>query len=88
MFAAFSSSRGDYSEPTAAHVRDRICDFVDFARHALMPPERVIVEVKRIAAAAGWDQPLFLNQRAADAADSERVVRDIVTICIDRYYKS
>jgi hypothetical protein len=86
LFAAFSSSRGDYSEPTAARVRDRICDYVDFARKALMPPERVVVEVKRIAAAAGWNQPLFLNSRGSEASDPEQVVRDIVSICVERYY--
>jgi hypothetical protein len=67
-------------------VRDCICDFVDAARREMMPPERVIVEVKRIAAAAGWNQPLFLNQRTSDADDPEQVIRDIVSICIERYY--
>jgi len=86
LFAAFSSSRGDYSADTAARVRDRICDFVDFARKALMPPERVIVEVKRIAAAAGWNWPLFLHERESEKSDPEQVVQDIVSVCIDRYY--
>ena len=51
-----------------------------------MPPERVIVEVKRIAAAAGWDQPLFLTERASETSDPDRVVRDIVSVCVERYY--
>jgi hypothetical protein len=87
LLATFASTRGNYSESAAKQVRDRICDFVDAARAAGLPPERVIVEVKRLAAAAGWNQPLFLRTGTGrDDRDPEQVVRDIVTVCIERYF--
>jgi hypothetical protein len=68
-------------------VRDRICDYVDAARTAGIPPERVIIEVKRLAATAGWNQPLFLDTgNGRSHRDPEQVVRDIVTICVERYF--
>jgi hypothetical protein len=82
-------SRRDYSPGTASVVRDLICEFVDAAKAAGLSADRIIVEVQRIAANAGWRRRLFLRTGAAiEDVDAETLLKDITALCIERYFKS
>src|SRR5438105_3209738 len=87
--AALLAAKSDYSNATAHNLRDLICDYVDAAKAAGLKPEQVIIEVKRIAAEAGWHRRLVFDDSPGSASsDNGGLVQDITTICIERYFSS
>jgi hypothetical protein len=62
------------SEPERELLRGKVCAFVDARKHDGVPPERVIVEMRRVVALVGA------------TASADRLVGEMVRWCIERYF--
>lgn len=65
-------------------LRTRVGAFVDQAHAAHWPPERVLVELKQLARAAGYDSHSI--QPDGDRQRRDEVMEDVVRWCIEYYY--
>jgi hypothetical protein len=71
------------SPATRAAVRECVCEYVDSAKAQGWPPERIIVEIKHIAAHVGFRSVLATAPRRRS---SDLLLGDMVGWCIRRYY--
>ena len=71
---------------TERAIRRQVCDYADELKRLGLPPERVIVALKRLANEAGVVSMsrTIATPKALDGHD--KLLVDIVAWCIDRYY--
>jgi len=78
---AFRSHLSADSEATGAHITTALGKVCSEARQAQIPAERLLVAFKGI-----WNSLPEVRQLPPHRAADE--VRDLVTLCIERYYAS
>ncbi len=78
-------SRIDFplSQALRATVYECVCEYVDAAKTLGWPPERVIAEVKQVAAETGFRSVASTAPRRRGA---DLLLDDMVAWCIERYY--
>ena len=67
-------------------LRELVSRYVDALRTDGFPPERVIIEVKRIAAEVGVGNPTAYSHQAVFFNVADMLVIDMIGWCIERYY--
>lgn len=70
-----------------AELRKRVCRYADELQASGEPPERVIVAVKHVAQEAGFDASRRSAQSAENRNEREKLIADLVSWCIDGYYR-
>lgn len=68
-----------------AGLRLLVAQYVDELKRRDLPPERVIVQLKALAREAGIGQTENSHPEL-NAADSDKLVVEMVEWCIERYY--
>lgn len=66
-------------------LRRQVCDYVDEAHRAEWPPERMLVEVKKLLRASGYRTGTVLNGKYKEIRDA--LVEQIVHLCIVEYFE-
>ena len=74
------------SPGTRAEVYARVCEYVDAAKALGWPPERVIVDVKRVARDAGLRMTGNAFRSGFRPTGVDLLLGDMVGWCIHRYY--
>lgn len=67
-------------------LRELVSRYVDALKTEGFPPERVIVEVKRIASEVGVGKPTSYSHQAVFFNVADLLVVDMIGWCIERYY--
>ena len=75
------------SAETEAEVFNRTCDYVDELKELRLPPERVVIAVKRAANEAGV-HPAHRSGSSARLYDADKLRVDMVRWCVERYYRA
>ncbi len=70
-----------------AELRRRVCRYAGELQASGEPPERVIVAVKHVAEEAGFEASRPSAQSAESRNEREKLVADLVSWCIDGYYR-
>ena len=65
-------------------LRRQVCDYVDEAHRREWPPERMLVEVKKILRSSGYRTSSIVSGRYKESRDA--LVEDIVRLCIVEYF--
>ena len=67
-------------------LQEQVCDVVDLMRGLGLPPERVIIGVKEIAAEAGLRPSRLVLSRSASLDSTDELISQLVRWCIERYF--
>lgn len=72
-------------DTSAAELRERVCSFVDEMKRLDLPPERILVALKKIAHDAGL-RGERITSAGVDMTPGDAVLRQLVRWCIEHYY--
>ena len=92
LAALLSASLGEVRFPLApadyAGLREQVRAYVDTTKRLGWPPERIIVEVKQLAADAGLGSSWRRSQTARSAVGVDSLRVELVNWCIHCFYAS
>jgi hypothetical protein len=71
-------------EDAKEKLRLKVIEFVDVALHAGWPPERMLVEAKRLLADSGYRRRTVITVKDLDSR--EAIVSGILRMCIEEYF--
>ena len=74
------------SESAESEIRTRVWAYAEALRAVGLPPERVVVALKRVASAGGVNATSRLTSMPADLDGRDKLLTDMVNWCIERYY--
>jgi hypothetical protein len=74
------------ADRTEREIRETVCEYVDQLKELGLPPERIIVAVKRLANEAGVRATSRLVATPATLEGADKLLVDMVAWCIERYY--
>jgi sulfur carrier protein ThiS len=74
------------TEPIEREIQQQVCQYADKLKALGLPPERVIVAVKRVANEAGVRSTARVVPSTIILDGKDKLLVDIVGWCIERYY--
>jgi len=74
------------SRSVELEIRKRVWAYADTLKEMGLPPERVIVALKRVAREAGVDSTARMTTMPTELDGRDKLLVDMVGWCIERYY--
>ena len=74
------------SDSVEREIQRRVWAYADSLKALGLPPERVVVAVKRVASIGGVNPTSRVTSMPADLDGRDKLLADMVNWCIERYY--
>jgi hypothetical protein len=84
--ARLAEIRFPLEPPIEREIQRHVCAFADELKDLGLPPERIILAVKRAANEAGIYSTMRLSGFTYDLDGGDKLLADMVGWCIRRYY--
>lgn len=86
--AKLGNVRFPVSRSARLELRRRVCEYAAELKESGVPPERAVVEVKRVLSEAGFELTTHTKSTEAVLTPRDHLLGDVVAWCIEGYYRS